>query len=113
METTTQTNASSITRSPENNDSVLIKAASVAHGAVDKVSSAAQEAARNAEPAIGRVAKAAHQVIDKAAVAVPTAEDLITIRKKLVDGTRRYVVANPLKAVAIAVVAGFLIGRIL
>ena len=63
----------------------------------------------------------AHQAVDKAAgAAAPTAdwlteqgESLNATQKKLVADTCSYVSANPLKAVGIAVVAGFLLSRII
>lgn len=73
------------------------------------------------EPVIARVAAMAHQAVDKAAVAAaPTADwlaergvSLNTRQKKLAADTCSYVSANPLKAVGIAAVAGFLLSRIL
>jgi ElaB/YqjD/DUF883 family membrane-anchored ribosome-binding protein len=87
---------------------------------VDRVAGAADEAARKAKPAIVRAAKLAHHAVDKAAdAAAPTAEwlgeqgeSLMATPKKLVDDTCKYVAANPLKSVALALVAGLLIGRI-
>jgi ElaB/YqjD/DUF883 family membrane-anchored ribosome-binding protein len=65
--------------------------------------------------------KTCDQAVDKAAdAAAPTAdwltehgESLKATQKKLVADTCSYVSANPLKAVAIAVVAGFLLSRII
>jgi ElaB/YqjD/DUF883 family membrane-anchored ribosome-binding protein len=87
---------------------------------VDRVAGAADEAARKAQPAIDRAAELAHHAVDKAAdVAAPAAEwlgeqgeSLMATQKKLVDDARKYVEANPLKSVAIALVAGLVIGRI-
>jgi ElaB/YqjD/DUF883 family membrane-anchored ribosome-binding protein len=97
------------------------KATTGAHAAVDKVASAADDAARKAKPAIERVAAYAHQAVDKAAdVASPAADwigakgtDLKATQQKLMDDTCAYVKANPLKAVGIALVAGFVLSRIL
>jgi len=88
---------------------------------VDRAAEAADEAARKVKPVIDRAAELAHYAVDKTAdVAAPTAEwlgehgeSLIASPKKLVDGTSRYVSANPLKSVAIALVAGLVIARIL
>ena len=63
----------------------------------------------------------AHQAVDKAAgVAAPTAdwlseqgESLNATQKKLVADTCGYVTANPLKSVGIAVLAGFLLSRVI
>jgi ElaB/YqjD/DUF883 family membrane-anchored ribosome-binding protein len=87
---------------------------------VKRVAGAADEAARKARPVIGRAAKLAHHAVDRAAdAAAPTAEwlgeqreSLMETPKKLVDDTCQYVASNPLKSVAIALVAGLLIGRI-
>ena len=112
METTTRgsTPSSGMANNP---DGTLNKAASGAHSTVD-------EAARKAKPAIDRVAAMAHQTVDKAAgAAAPAAdwlsehsESLKATQKKLMEDTCTYVSANPLKAVGIAVVAGFLLSRI-
>jgi ElaB/YqjD/DUF883 family membrane-anchored ribosome-binding protein len=87
---------------------------------VNRAAGAADAAARNARPVIDRAAELAHHAVDKAAdVAAPTAEwlgeqgqSLMATPKKLVDDTCKYVAANPLKSVALALVAGLLIGRI-
>lgn len=73
------------------------------------------------EPVIARVAAMAHQAVDKAAgAAAPTAdwlaergESLNASQKKLAADACSYVSANPLKAVGMAVVAGFLFSRLL
>ena len=103
-----------------NTDGALNKASSSAHAAVDSMANAADEAARKAKPKIDKVAAMAHQAVDKAAdAAAPTAEWLATrgeslsaTQKKLVSDTCSYVSANPLKSVGIAVLAGFLLSRI-
>ena len=72
------------------------------------------------EVAIERVADMAHGAVDKAADAVAPAadwlqergDDLIAKKEKLLANTCSYVSTNPLKAVGIAVVAGFLLSRI-
>ena len=99
----------------------LSKASSGAHAAVNSIAGAADEAVRKARPAIDRVAAMAHQAVDTAAgAAAPTAdwlaeqgESLNAAQKKLVADTCSYVSANPLKSVGFAVVAGFLLGRII
>ena len=73
------------------------------------------------EPVVSRVAAMAHQAVDKAAgAATPTAdwlaergESLNATQKKLAADTCSYVSANPLKAVGIAAVVGFLLSRVL
>ena len=102
-------------------ESALGKAATGAHGAVDKAAALADEAVRKAKPVIGRVADGAHLAVDKVAgAALPTAEwlsdkgeTLNAARKKSIADARQYVAANPLKSVAIAVAAGVVISRIL
>ncbi len=121
METTVRGNTPSTSGMSNNSAGTLNKASSSAHAAVDSIAGAADEAARKAKPAIDRVAAMAHQAVDKAAdAAAPTAdwlteqgESLNATQKKLVADTCSYVSANPLKAVAIAVVAGFLLSRII
>ena len=102
-------------------DGVLHGASSTAHDAVNSAAGIAENAARNAKPAIDRVAAMAHQAVDSAAgAAAPTAdwlaaqgESLKAAQKKLVDDTCSYVAANPLKSVGIAVLAGFVLSRII
>jgi ElaB/YqjD/DUF883 family membrane-anchored ribosome-binding protein len=100
-------------------ESTVSKASAGAHAAVDSMAVAADEAARKVKPAIDSVASMAHQAVDKAAgVAAPTAEWLVehgealdATQKKLVADVGSYVSANPLKAIGIAVVAGFVLSR--
>ena len=121
METTAPGNMPSTSGLSNNTEGSLNKASSSAHAAVNSIAGAADEAARTAKPAIDRVAAMAHQAVDKAAgAAAPTAdwpaeqgESLNTTQKKLVADTCDYISANPLKAVGIAVVAGFLLSRII
>jgi ElaB/YqjD/DUF883 family membrane-anchored ribosome-binding protein len=87
---------------------------------VDRAAVAADQAARKAKPVIDRAADLAHHAVDKAAgVAAPTAEwlgeqgeSLLATKKTLVDGTSKYVAENPFKSLAMALVAGFVIARI-
>jgi ElaB/YqjD/DUF883 family membrane-anchored ribosome-binding protein len=103
-----------------NLDSTLNKASSSAHAAVDSMAGAADEAARKAKPKIDQVAAMAHKAVDKAAdAAAPTAEWLVdkgdsltATQRKLVADTCSYVSANPLKSVGFALLAGFLISKI-
>ena len=120
METTVRTPFPPTSGNSTKGDGALHKAATSAHAAVDRVAGAADDAARKAQPVIDRAAELAHYAVDKAAdAAAPTAEwlgeqgeSLMATPKKLVDGTCQYVAANPLRSVAIALVAGLLIGRI-
>ena len=121
METTARGNTSSISGMSDNIEGTLNKASSSAHAAVNSMAEAADEAARKAKPAIDRVAAMAHQAVDKVAdVAAPTAdwlseqgESINATQKKLVADTCSYVSANPLKALGFAVVAGFLLSRVM
>jgi ElaB/YqjD/DUF883 family membrane-anchored ribosome-binding protein len=121
MDTTALGNTLSTSGMSNNNEGILDKASSSAHAAVNSIAGAADEAARKAKPAIDRVAAMAHQAVDKAAgAAAPTAdwlteqgESLNATQKKLVADTSSYISANPLKSLGIAVVAGFLLSRII
>lgn len=121
MDITARVNTPSAAGMPHNTDGALNQASSSAHAAVNSIAGAAEEAARKAKPAIDQVAAMAHQAVDKAAgVAVPAAdwlaeqgESLNATQKKLVSDACNYVSANPLKSVGIAVVAGFLLSRII
>lgn len=120
MDTTVRTPYPPTSGNSKKGDGLVHEAATSAHAAVDRVAEAADKAARKARPAIDRAAELAHHAVDKAAdVAAPSAEwlgeqgeNLMAAPKNLVDGTCKYVAANPLKSVAIALVAGLLIGRI-
>jgi ElaB/YqjD/DUF883 family membrane-anchored ribosome-binding protein len=121
METGARGNTPSTSGMSGNGEGTLHKASSSAHAAVNSMAGAADDAARKAKPAIDRVAAFAHQAVDKAAgAAAPTAdwltaqgESLNATQKKLVTNTSKYVSANPLKTLGIAVVAGFLLSRII
>jgi len=121
MDTTIRNNTPGSTGMPGNSEGPLNKASGGAHAAVDSVARAADEAARKAKPAIDKVASTAHQVVDKAVDAVaPTADwiaeqgdSLKAAQKKLVADTCSYVSAHPMQSLGIAIVAGFLIGRVM
>lgn len=119
MKMTEDTNASSAFDHPVKGDGTLHKAAMGAHRIVDKVAGAADETARKALPAIDRAADYAHKTVDKAVTGMTPAAEwlddqataLNTKQKKLVNDTREYVAANPLKSLGVALAAGFLISR--
>ena len=121
METNARGNTPSPSGIASSAEDTVSKASSSAHAAVNSIAGAADEAARKAKPTIDRVAAMAHQAVDKAAgAAAPTADwlaeqgdNLSATQKKLVDDTCSYVSANPLKAVGIAVVVGFLLSRVI
>jgi len=117
METIARGNTTSTSGKLHNIESPLNKASSSAHAVVNSITEAAEETERKARPAIDQVAAMAHQAVDKAVgAAAPTAdwlaeqsESVNASQKQLVADTRSYVSANPLKAVGIAAVAGFLL----
>jgi len=84
------------------------------------VHSAIDDAARKAKPAIDRAASLAHDAADKVSnVGAQTAdwvsaqgEHLSAAQKKLVEDTCAYVSANPLKSMAMALAAGYVLSRI-
>lgn len=102
-------------------DAALDKAQAAAHSAVSSIADAAEEATRKTKPAIDKVASIAHQAVDKAAgAAAPAADWLVekgasldATQKKLAADTCSYVSAHPFKALGMAVVAGFVLGRII
>jgi ElaB/YqjD/DUF883 family membrane-anchored ribosome-binding protein len=124
MQTTNQNTPFPTSGSGSNGSEGLNRAATSAHSAVDRVAErtagSAENMATKVKPVIDRVASSAHQYVDKAVgVAVPTAEwlsersqDLKDTQDRMIEDARQYVSANPLKAVAAALVAGLLIGRI-
>ena len=121
METITRSNTGSKSGASNVTEGVLANASAGAHTAVDSIAGAADGAVRKAKPAIDQVATMAHQAVDKVAGAAEPAADWLAeqgealneTQKKLMKDAGDYVSANPLKAVGIAVLAGFLLSRIL
>lgn len=121
MENTIRGNSNSNFGASNPTDSALGKASAGAHTAVDSIAGAADGAIRKVQPAIDHVATMAHQAVDKVAgAAAPTAdwlaeqgEALNATQKKLMSDTCGYVSANPLKSIGIAVLAGFVLSRII
>ena len=117
METIARDNTPSTSGILHNTESPLNKASSSAHAVVNSITEAADETARKAKPAIDQVAAMAHHAVDRAAgAAAPTVdwlteqgESMNTMQKQLIADTRSYVSENPLKAIGIAAVAGFLL----
>ena len=97
------------------------KASLSAHSVVNSIVEAADSAASKAKPAIDQVAAMAHQAVDRAVGAAAPRLDWLTeqgasinaSQEQLVADTRVYVSANPLKAVGMAVVAGFVLGYLI
>lgn len=121
MEHTTLGNTPNTFGNSPTNDSVLTKTTAGAHAAVNTMAEAADGAARKAKPAIDQVAAMAHQVVDKAAASAAPAVDwlgeqgetLNATQKKLLNNTSAYIAANPLMSVGVAVLAGFLVSRMI
>lgn len=119
MEKTSQGRNGTVSASSNGADGALDKVSLKAHAAVDAIAGVAEDAASKARPAVDRVATMAHEAVDKAAgAAAPTADwlaeqgkSLKATQKKLVGDTCAYISGNPLKAVGVAVVAGFLLSR--
>lgn len=101
------------------------KTAGSAHDAVDSAlnsaTSAIDNAASKAKPIIGRAAETAHQAVDKAAKLAEApaewiskkSEDLKGTQEQFVTDARESITASPIKAVAIALAAGLVIGRLM
>jgi ElaB/YqjD/DUF883 family membrane-anchored ribosome-binding protein len=94
--------------------------AAEAHGAVEYASGAAGEALDRARPLLDNATNMAHLAVETAAeqVARPAqwlaeqGQDLQARQQKLANDARGYVVANPVKSLAIALVAGIVLGRL-
>lgn len=73
------------------------------------------------QPAVDKVAKSMHDAVDKAArAAAPTAEwvgekaeSLKATQRTLLDESCKYVSAHPLKSLAFAAAAGFILSRMI
>jgi ElaB/YqjD/DUF883 family membrane-anchored ribosome-binding protein len=121
MEHTAMGNTSSSPGTLMGAGDALNKASSGAHAAVNSLAEAADGAARKAKPVIDQVAARAHDVVDKAAATAAPAADwlgekgdsLNAAQKKLIDDTAAYISANPLMSVAVAMLAGFVISRVI
>ena len=100
---------------------VLNKTLPGAQAALNSLAEAADGAVRKPRPKIDHVAAIAHDVVDKAAATAAPAADwlgeksdrLNVAQKKLSNDTAAYISANPLMSVGMAVLAGFLIGRVI
>ena len=120
MENPVYGNTSTTGLSTGTGEGTLNKLSSSAHHAVDSLANTADEATRKVKPRIDKVAAMAHEAVDKAAGAANQTTDKITARseslnaaqKQLVADTCSYVSAHPLKSVGLAVLAGFLLARI-
>ena len=88
------------------------QAGASAHSTIDKASDAAR-------PAVDRLASGAHQAVDKIAGAAGQAvetlgikgEQLSDAQARLAEAGRNYVRDNPMRALGIAIAAGFVLSR--
>jgi ElaB/YqjD/DUF883 family membrane-anchored ribosome-binding protein len=95
------------------------KVATAAHEVVDKLTSAADQATRNIKPAIDGVVDAAHKTVDKAAEVAGSAAEWASEKtadvqdggKQLFEDSCAYIAAQPVKSLAIALLAGIVIGK--
>lgn len=120
-----QSNTLNSTTGSGDNEGRIAQGAGSAHDAVtsaaDRANAAVDSAVDKVKPIIGRVADSAHQAVDKAAsLAERPAEWIAEKRDGLRDSqeqmlgdAREYILANPLKAVGIALVSGLVIGRLM
>jgi ElaB/YqjD/DUF883 family membrane-anchored ribosome-binding protein len=103
MESIKRHNAPSTTEMSHATEDAISKATSSAHAVVNSLAGAADQA-------VERAAGAAVSSVDWL---TEQGENINARQKQLAADTRDYVAANPLKAVGIAVVAGFLLGRLI
>jgi ElaB/YqjD/DUF883 family membrane-anchored ribosome-binding protein len=122
MENTAQGSMPSNSGLSQSSDGILTKASSSAHATVNSIAGMAVDAACKAKPAIDQIAAITHKAVDTAAgAAAPAAnwlseqgDRLSVSQKELVADATAYISANPLRALGIAVAAGFfLLGRVL
>ena len=76
--------------------------------------SAASDTQHRATETIDRLATSAHDTVDRLSARASSMADRVgTSGAQYYDQTREYVVANPMRTLGIAVLAGFLIGRLM
>ncbi|MDB5925269.1 MAG: hypothetical protein JWN13_4205 [Betaproteobacteria bacterium] len=94
----------------------LNAASAAAHDLVDKVGGPAEKVASRVTATTDTIRQAGHSAVDKAVNAAAPAAQWLDQKQSYVQDqlktTTDYVVGNPLKAIAIAFVAGVLVGRI-
>ena len=100
---------------------VLSTAASTVHDVLERAENAAADAANNkVQPVVSRLPQSAqaplyeavHAAADAATSLREGADDVMARQEAMLQSATRYVQANPLQSVGIAVAAGWLIGRI-
>jgi ElaB/YqjD/DUF883 family membrane-anchored ribosome-binding protein len=94
----------------------LNAASAAAHDLVDKVGRSGEKLASGARGTTDTIRQAGHTAVDKAVNAAAPAAQWLEQKQAYVQdqlkSTSDYVVANPLKAIGIAFLAGVLFGRI-
>lgn len=106
-----------VTSSPKDGSRTLARsvdqASTGAHDAIDKVSDAAR-------PVVDRIASSAHRAVDRIASGAGHAAETLSVRGeqlrnaqlRTMEQCRGYVRDHPVASVGIAVVAGFLLSRL-
>jgi ElaB/YqjD/DUF883 family membrane-anchored ribosome-binding protein len=100
------------------NDPTNTMRSDAAREAVNRIADAASETvdrwSANAEDAVERASDAASDYANRAANAASGYAGRLTYRgERLIEDTRDYIGAHPLRTVGIAAAAGFLIGRLM
>jgi ElaB/YqjD/DUF883 family membrane-anchored ribosome-binding protein len=102
-------------------DGMLSKASAGAHATVNSIAGAAEGAASKVKPAIEQATALAHKAVDDVAnTAAPAADwlaeqgnNLNVAQKKVIGGTSSYISANPFKSIGIALLAGYVLNKVL
>ena len=109
MESESRGYASSTSHAAGAPTNALNSAASTAHEVVDRLGAPL-------EGAVNKAKQAAHGAVDKAVTATKPVARWVEQKEQYAEdqlkGTKEYVAANPIKALAIAFVAGAIFGRI-
>ena len=117
---TTNNNDHSVT-SGANEGGVAAAASARVDEMADRAHKTIDRAASSAQPAVDRLAAGAHVVVDRASTSATSAaegidsrlDDLHSTGDRLADQCRGYIEENPLKAVGIALAAGFILSRLI
>ena len=96
-------------------------AASTVHDVLERAENAVDEAADKVKPVVSKMPQAAqaplygavHAATDAASSLREGAEELMQREHTLLGAATRYIKANPRKALRIAFIAGFVVGRFL
>ena len=118
--TTTNNNDHSMT-SGTNEGGVAAATSARVDEMADRAHKTIDRAASSAQPAVDRLAAGAHDVVDRASTSATSAaegidsrlDDLHSTGDRLTDQCRGYIEDNPLKAVGIALAAGFILSRLI